>query len=214
VDAAMVGVDPARAAEFAYASSYLAEDMTYLVPIASPIRTAADADRPGVRIAATPGSNFYLTLERELRNAELVGIDRSVVWEPLAAGEVHAFGHQLSTLTMDAEQRPGLRVVEGRFGVSEFAVMLPQGRPAGLAFVSDVVERAKASGLVRQAIERAGLFGVQVAPPAARSAPIQLPRALPRTGGAGPVLPFGVAAGAGLLLLGAGLATARRPRRA
>src|SRR5205814_523360 len=113
VDAAVLGVDPARAREFDYAPPYLEEDMTYLVPAASPIRTAADADRPGVRIAATPGSVFYLALQRELRSAELVGIDRSVVWGPLEAGEVHAHAHQRSTLTMDAAQRPGLRVVDG-----------------------------------------------------------------------------------------------------
>lgn len=54
VDAVLLGVDPVRAAEFD-AAPYLVVDMTYLVPAASPIRTAADADRPGVRIAAGPG---------------------------------------------------------------------------------------------------------------------------------------------------------------
>src|SRR5207249_2192348 len=72
VEAAILTVDPVRAAEFDFSSAYLVDDQTYIVRADSPIRTAADADRPGVRIAATPGSAFALVLQRELRNAELV----------------------------------------------------------------------------------------------------------------------------------------------
>jgi polar amino acid transport system substrate-binding protein len=207
VDAVVLGVDPSRAAEFD-AVPYLGVDMTYLVPAASPIRTAADADRPGVRIAAPPGSVYQLTLERQLRAAELVGLGRPDAFPAMEAGTLHAIAFEGPTLAADAAERPGFRVVDGRFGVVEHGVLLLKGRPAALAFVTEVVEQAKGSGLVQQAIERAGLQGVQVAPPAARRGPAQRPRALPRTGAAGPVLPFGLAAGAGLLLFGLGLTAA------
>ena len=204
-DATILGIDPARAAEFDFAPPYLLDDMTYIVPAASPIRTAADADRPGVRIAAAPGSVYHLVLQRELRRAELVTLDRAQVWAALEAGTVHAHAFGRSGLLEDAAQRPGLRVVEGRFGVVELAVMLPRGRPAALAFVSQVVDEAKASGFVQRSVEAAGLRGVQV-PPA------WVP-GMPATGAGGPgaaaAAPLAPTAAA-LLLLGVGAAALGR----
>jgi hypothetical protein len=42
-------------------------------------------------------------------------------------------------------------------------LVLPKGRPAALEYVSSFVGQAKKSGLVKQAIEGAGLRGVAVA---------------------------------------------------
>jgi len=42
--------------------------------------------------------------------------------------------------------------------------VVPKGQAARLAYISEFIEQAKASGLVQQAIERAGLRGYQVAP--------------------------------------------------
>jgi hypothetical protein len=58
----------------------------------------------------------------------------------------------------------------GRFDVSHGALAVPKGHPGWLAYFSEFIEEAKASGFVQRAIERAGLRGVQVAPPAANSA--------------------------------------------
>lgn len=41
---------------------------------------------------------------------------------------------------------------------------MPKGRPAALAYVSGFIEEAKASGLVRQALDEMGLKSSQVAP--------------------------------------------------
>ena len=43
-------------------------------------------------------------------------------------------------------------------------MVVPKGQDARLAFISEFIEQAKASGLVQQAIERAGLPGHKVAP--------------------------------------------------
>jgi len=80
----------------------------------------------------------------------------------LLSGTVQAHAFNRSGLVTDAAQRPGLRVLEGRFGVSEFALAVPKGPPVALAFVTEIVEQANASGLTQQAVERAGLVGVQV----------------------------------------------------
>jgi hypothetical protein len=41
---------------------------------------------------------------------------------------------------------------------------VPKGQAERLAYISEFIEAAKASGLVQQAIERAGMRGAQVAP--------------------------------------------------
>ena len=51
------------------------------------------------------------------------------------------------------------RVLEGRFSVDRFALGLPKGREAGLAYVRKFIENAKSEGLVKSAAERAGVRG-------------------------------------------------------
>ena len=43
-------------------------------------------------------------------------------------------------------------------------VCVPKGRPAALAYVSEFIEEAKASGLVRRALDEVGLTASQIAP--------------------------------------------------
>jgi polar amino acid transport system substrate-binding protein len=61
---------------------------------------------------------------------------------------------------------PQSRVLADRFGVNRVGIVIPKGNAGRLSYFSEFVEQAKASGLVQQAIERAGLQGVQVAPAA------------------------------------------------
>jgi hypothetical protein len=46
--------------------------------------------------------------------------------------------------------------------------VVPKGRAERLAYISEFVEQAKASGVVQRAIDRAGQPGYQVAAPAKR----------------------------------------------
>jgi polar amino acid transport system substrate-binding protein len=48
----------------------------------------------------------------------------------------------------------------------EQALGIPKGRSAGAKYLRKFIEDVKASSLVAQAIERAGVEGVSVAPPA------------------------------------------------
>jgi polar amino acid transport system substrate-binding protein len=65
-----------------------------------------------------------------------------------------------------AGKLPGSRLVEGRFMGVQQSIAVPKGRDAGLAYLRQVVEDAKASGLVARALEMTGARGVSVAPPA------------------------------------------------
>src|SRR5947207_13215895 len=59
---------------------------------------------------------------------------------------------------------PGSRVLEDRYGANLLAMAVAKSHAGRLAYISEFVEEAKASGVVQQAIERGGLRGLHVAP--------------------------------------------------
>ena len=61
---------------------------------------------------------------------------------------------------------PGARILPDAFLNSSTAVCVPKGKPAALAFVSDFIEEAKASGLVRRALDEMGSRPRRWPPPA------------------------------------------------
>ena len=68
-DIAVVAFDPAPRNVLDFAPPHMVVDLTYLVAPGSNIRSVADADQPGVRIAAARGAATALFLERTLKAA-------------------------------------------------------------------------------------------------------------------------------------------------
>lgn len=165
-DMAFQAIDPARLAEVDFSSPAYEYDLTFLVPAGSAIRNVVDADQPGVRIAVERGGAGDRTLTRMVKQAELVRTDSVAAgFDLLRAGEVDVRAGVRPGLSRDAAQLPGSRVLEDRFGVIRLAASVPKGHAGRVAYISEFIEEAKGSGLVQQAIERAGLRGVvQVAP--------------------------------------------------
>src|SRR6266850_6847505 len=164
-DIAFLGSDPAREKIMSFTAAYLEIEATYLVRGDSPLRSTADVDREGVRVAAPARANYELFLSRNLKHARLVstaGADAAV--DLLVTGQVEALAGLTQGLLDRVQQLPGSRLVEGRFMGVQQSIAVPSGREAGLAYLRRVVEDAKASGLVARAIERTGARGVSVAP--------------------------------------------------
>src|SRR5262249_9101725 len=63
---AFLAVDPARPGDTDFTPPYMEVEIPYLVPTSSPIRTTADADRPGLRIAVPSRSTADLFLSSVL----------------------------------------------------------------------------------------------------------------------------------------------------
>jgi polar amino acid transport system substrate-binding protein len=167
-DVAFLGAEPARANEIAFTSAYLEIESSYLVPAQSPIRTIADVDRPGVRIAVAEKSAYDLYLARSIKHATLVraaGIDAS--YKLFIEQKLDALAGLRPRLVMDAEKLPGSRILEGRFTAVQQSIGTPRAREAGALYLRAFVEEAKASGRVARAIESNGVRGVSVAPAAA-----------------------------------------------
>jgi polar amino acid transport system substrate-binding protein len=169
-DVAFLAVDPVRAEGIAFTAPYVVIEGVYAVRADSAVRANEDVDRAGLRIAVGRGSAYDLFLTRQIRAATLV---RSAT----SAGALEDFARDP---TLDvvagvgqpvrafAAERPGYRVLPGRFMLIEQAVATPRGREAGLAFLREVVEEAKASGLVARALADSGQRDAEVAPPAGR----------------------------------------------
>jgi polar amino acid transport system substrate-binding protein len=166
-DIAFLGSDPKREALMGFTAAYLEIEATYLVSGASPLRTAAEVDREGVRVAAPARANYELFLSRNLKAARLVSTESNdAAFNMLKTGRVEALAGLTQALHDRLPQLPGSRILEGRFMGVQQSIAVPKGRDAGLAYLKRVVEEAKASGLVARAIERTGAKGVSVAPPA------------------------------------------------
>jgi polar amino acid transport system substrate-binding protein len=141
-------------------------DYTLLVPASSSVRAVAEADRPGVRIAAVRNHASTLTLTGLLKNADLVYAETpKPTFDLLQTGKAEVMASTRNALLEFADQLPGSRVLEGRYGANINRMVVPKGKAAWLAYVTEFVEEAKASGLVQKAIDRAGPRGVTLAPP-------------------------------------------------
>ncbi|MBC7647987.1 MAG: ABC transporter substrate-binding protein [Vitreoscilla sp.] len=168
VDIAFVAIDPVRGADMLQTPPYVIIEGAYLVRSDSPIKTNADVDRSGNRIAVGQGSAYDLYLSREVKAAILHRAPTSpAVVDFFLAQKLEVAAGVKQQLQLDAKRLPGLRMLDGRFMVIQQAMGLPKGREAAARYVTAFVEEMKASGFVAAALSRHGIEGAAVAPQAA-----------------------------------------------
>jgi polar amino acid transport system substrate-binding protein len=166
-DVAYVAIDPVRGNEIGYTPAYVVLEGAYLVPQSSPIRSNAEVDRAGVRVAAASGSAYDLFLSRELKQAKIVRAPTSqAVTDMFVAQGLDVAAGVKQQLEADAKRIPGMRLIEGHFMVINQAMGTPKGREAGAKYLREFIEEMKASGFVAQALERHRIEGAAVAAPA------------------------------------------------
>jgi polar amino acid transport system substrate-binding protein len=171
-DVAVVAFDPARRNIVEFAPPHIVVDLTYLVAPGSTIRSVPEADKPGVSIAAAKGAATTLFLERTLKSAKVVQADNEpAAFGLIKDGRAQVYAQNRYMLLGLADGLPGARVLEDRFAAAEMCLVVPKGRTAALAYVSEFVEASKKSGTVQRAIDEAKLRGVSVAPTVAKETP-------------------------------------------
>ena len=166
-DVAYVAIDPARAKDIAYSGPYVVIEGAYLVPQGSPIRSNADVDREGVRVAVGAGSAYDLFLSRNLKHAKIVRAPTSpAVTDLFVEQKLEVAAGVKQQLEADARRIPGLRMLDGRFMVIHQAMGVPRVRgDAAAQYLHRFVEEMKASGFVAEALKRHRIEGAAVAPP-------------------------------------------------
>ena len=163
-DVGFLGAEPQRASEIDFTAAYVEIEATYLVPPGSPLKTIADVDRDGVRIAISGKSAYDLYLIRNLKHAQLireVGADN--VFKRFIADKLDAIAGLKPRLVTDAENLPGSRILDGRFTAVQQAAGTPKGRSAGAGYLREFIEDVKATGLVAKMIEKNNIRGLTVA---------------------------------------------------
>jgi polar amino acid transport system substrate-binding protein len=162
-DLGFMGPDPSRAG-VDFSPPVLQLDYTFLLPAGSSIQRIADADRPGVRIAVVRDHASTLTLSRIFKHAQLVyAATPDPTFELLRIGQADAFASVRPVLLGYSTNLPGSRVLEEYYGANLLGMVVRKGQTARLAYISDFIEQVKASGLVQETIDRAGLPGHKVA---------------------------------------------------
>jgi polar amino acid transport system substrate-binding protein len=174
-DIGFVGFDPARAVDVAFSQNFSLAHSTYLVRDNSPIRSVSDIDRAGVRVGCAARSATDLLLTRTLKSAQLkrnASGDVAVGARMVAAGEIDAYASLRHLLSEAAAKSPKLRVLTDNFSTTEQSIIISKSRPAELIdVVNRVIEDARTTGLIQDSIDKAGLKGVDVAPPPAHRSP-------------------------------------------
>jgi polar amino acid transport system substrate-binding protein len=167
-DIGFLAFDPTRAVDVDFSRVYSLSWSSYIVPVQSPLHAAADADRAGIRIGAATGDSPELYLSRNLKNAELkryVNPPASDVLRMLATGEIDVWAANRQRLLEMAASATNLRVLPDNYSAVRQAIIVPKGDSAALDIINRLLENARDSGLIRKAIDRAGLSGaVDVAP--------------------------------------------------
>ena len=170
-DIGFFAIDPQRAAQLRFSAAYVLIEGAYLVREDSPLTRIEEVDREGQRVVVGRGSAYDLFLTRELQRAQIerAPSSQAVVDQCLAMGAEVAAGVREQLLADVARLAPlPLRLLPGHFMLIQQAMAVPASRgDAALALVQDFVEDMKASGFVAEALQRHGVTGPRVAPPAA-----------------------------------------------
>jgi polar amino acid transport system substrate-binding protein len=164
-DVSFNGITPDRAKYLDYTEPYLEIEFGYLVPAGSSISTLAEVDRPGIRVAVPEKVGVDILLSRELKSAVVVrGLGLPGALELVRSRRADVFASNKSNLFQMSDQLPGSRVLAGHYATDPLAMAIPKGRDIGALYARKFIEDAKSEGLVKAAIERAGLRGAVVAP--------------------------------------------------
>jgi len=132
----------------------------------SPIKSLDEVNRQGVRIAGVEGTATFRASTRFAPQATPVtvkGPDEAIAL--MRAGKADAIALSRESIVALVDALPGSRALDGGFLNSTTAVAVAKNKPAALAFVRDFIEEAKASGLVRRALDGMGLTTSQIPPP-------------------------------------------------
>ncbi|MEI7804568.1 MAG: transporter substrate-binding domain-containing protein [Hyphomicrobiales bacterium] len=141
-------------------------DNIYVAAPGRQIANASEVDRAGIRIAVVVNGAPDQFLGKALKSATLVRVDGATaqIVETLRTGKADVYGSNAENVQAAADALPGSKILPGAFRTVSMVIAYPKGKPVGAQdAIKAIVADAKSSGLVKKAIESAGLKGVRVA---------------------------------------------------
>jgi len=165
----VLGIEPARAEQITFAPALTEIEATYLVRSDSPFKSVTEVDRPGVRIAVAAKSAYDLYLSRTIKQAKLVQVQGlEAAAERFVDDKLEVLAGLKPALLEFMPTLAGSRLLDGNFYVVRHTVGTPKGHPNADAYLAQLVEEVKASGLVAEWIKKSGVKGLGVAPAGAK----------------------------------------------
>ncbi len=164
-DVAFLPVDAERKKFVDFGNAYHLLQSTFLVTPGSKVASVKDADAKGLGIGGVVNTATFRAAKKATPDAthiDFSGVDMAIA--AMKEGRIEAIALSRESLAGLVAKIPGSRILDDAFLNSSTAVCVPKGRPQALGFVCDFIEEAKASGLVRQALDEMGLKSSQVAP--------------------------------------------------
>lgn len=160
VDFTFTNATEARARDMNFTLPLVSLELGYLVPAGSPLQSASEIDRAGIKVGVSQGSTSQGVLTRTYKQAQVVPVPTlKAASEQLAARKFDAFATNKGILYEMADGLPGARVLDGRWGLENLAIAIPKGREAGLSYLSSFALTVRRDGTLQSAIDRAGLRG-------------------------------------------------------
>ena len=166
-DIGLVGAEPQREEKMAFTAAYAEIEATYLVREDSPLMAIDQVDKDGGSIVVRDRSAYGLFLKRSIEKANLLLTDSyDEARERFLNEDIDALAGLRTGLMKDVDKNPGLRILPGKFAAVQQAVGTLRANDAAIAYLAEVVEDAKASGLIASFIVKHNARGLSVAPPA------------------------------------------------
>ncbi len=168
-DIGFLAYDEMRAREVDFGPAFVVMANSYLVKASSPIRASKDVDRAGVTVAAVKGQTQEHFVSSAMKQARVRVLDvmppQADVDMLLTNGAVDAFAiNRQRALEAEAASAGRLRALPDSFLDVDQCVVVAKGNAARLETIERLVAELRASGFIKQSIDRAKLVGVDVAP--------------------------------------------------
>ncbi len=164
-DVTFMPVDEERKKFVDFGNAYHLLQSTYLVAPGAKLNKVEDANAAGVRIGGVANTATFRAAQRTAPLATFVtvpGVDAAIT--AMKERQIDCIALSRESLSGLTAKIPGSRILDGGFLNSSTAVAVPKGKPEALAYVSQFIEEAKASGLVRKSFDAMSLQNSQVAP--------------------------------------------------
>ncbi|WP_156404551.1 transporter substrate-binding domain-containing protein [Curvibacter sp. PAE-UM] len=165
IDLGFMPADEARRQQLDFSPPYFVIESTFLAAGHTGIASFADVDRAGITVVGIAGSTTIRAAERSLGAATVVAaksIDEAMTM--MKSGQAHAFALTHDALPPLQQELPGSRILDGAFQVTGVAMAVRKHQPEALACITQFIQAAKASGMLRRAFDDAGLGGQKMAP--------------------------------------------------
>ena len=166
-DIGFLAYEAARATQVEFSVPYLLMASAYAVRADSAIRTSADVDRPGITVGAVTGQSQQVFVSDNVRNARIelmkVAPPNDALAKMLLDRTLDAFAANRGRQEELVQSTSGIRVLADNFMVVGQAIVVEKGNAMGVAELNRFIADVRRSGLVKDAIARSGVAGLEVA---------------------------------------------------